>query len=249
MIWESCQGQQHVGPIKGVLYRLVESQEQIATLGYVDTLDEQALLEEMLEEAKPPYRDGSTAYHYLLKSPFRYPPLKWGSRFGRTHEPSIFYGGSSISTTLAESAYYRFLFWFSMDTPAKNKVRSAHTLFSVGYHTALGIRLQNAPFCQHISELTHPANYLPCQLLGSAMRAAGVVAFEYRSARDPNAGYCTGLFSPDALSSYQPDTISQWLCELSAEDVSFKQVGVDTHSVVNINISHFLVEGEFPLPT
>jgi hypothetical protein len=40
-----------------LLYRLVENQEQVATLGYVDTLEEQAVLEELLETSKPDYPD------------------------------------------------------------------------------------------------------------------------------------------------------------------------------------------------
>ena len=43
-LWQQCQGELQIKPIKGELLRLVESQEQIATLGYVDTLEEQALL-------------------------------------------------------------------------------------------------------------------------------------------------------------------------------------------------------------
>lgn len=72
-IWERCQGEQHITSISGTLYRLVESQEHIATLDYVDSLEEQALLEDMLENTKPNYPDNSTSYHYLLKTPFRYP--------------------------------------------------------------------------------------------------------------------------------------------------------------------------------
>jgi hypothetical protein len=53
---------------------MVESQEQIATRGYVDTLAEQSVLEELLEESKPAYPDKTTDLHYLLKTPFRYPP-------------------------------------------------------------------------------------------------------------------------------------------------------------------------------
>jgi len=105
MIWQACRGPRHIGPVGGTLYRLVESQEQIATLSYVDTLEEQAVLESLIDTIKPPYPEGDAGYHYLLKTPFRYPPLPWGSRFGRTHEPDIFYGGCSIGPTLAESAY------------------------------------------------------------------------------------------------------------------------------------------------
>jgi hypothetical protein len=233
--------------IRGTLFRLVESQEQTGTLGYVDTLAEQALLEEMLEAAKPPYPDDWTDYHYLLKTPFRYPPLKWGSRFGHTHEPSLFYAGTHIDTALAESAFYRFVFWFSMDAPPiKNTMRSEHTLFSVGYQTPRGIQLQTAPFNQYAVELTHPQRYTVPQQLGSAMREAGVQAFEYQSARDPKKGICVALFSPSAFSQKRPKDTNQWLCEVSAETVSFKQAGART--IATYALHDFMCDGQMPLP-
>lgn len=113
MIWDACHGTGHIKTLSGSLYRLVESQEQVATMGYADSLEEQAVLEEMIEAVKPPYNEAINDYHYLLKRPFRYPPLHWGSLFGKVNEPSLFYAGSTPLFTLAESAYYRFIFFFN----------------------------------------------------------------------------------------------------------------------------------------
>lgn len=246
MVWAQCQGEQHIGRISGRLYRLVESQEQIATLGYVDTLEEQALLEEMLDAVKPPYPANTANLHYLLKTPFRYPPLKWGSRFGRVHEPGIFYGGGSVETTLAESAYYRFVFWHSMQAkPVKDKIRSEHTMFSVSYQSNKGIRLQNEPFRRFVSVLAHPQNYMQSQLCGSAMREAGVEIFEYQSARDRQHGICIGMFTPAAFRTDRPDEKSQWLCESSGHEVVFKQLG--NAGVNRFVLENFLLEGQFPM--
>lgn len=77
-IWRQCKGERHIRPLQGRLVRLVESQEQVATLQLVDTLEEQALLEELLESGKPPVPADAEPLHYLLKTPFRYPPLRWG---------------------------------------------------------------------------------------------------------------------------------------------------------------------------
>jgi len=247
MIWRACRGQRHIGPLNGVLYRLVESQEQIATLSYVDTLEEQAVLESLIDAVKPPYPEAGQGYHYLLKTPFRYPPLPWGSRFGRTHEPGIFYGGCSIGTTLAESAYYRFVFWHSMDAPPpKGQIHSQHTLFSVGYKTARGVRLHAPPFDAYRAELAHPARYQATQELGTAMRQAGVQAFEYASARDPQGGHCAGLFTLDAMAQKRPRDMSPWLCQAGADAVSFKQAG--GQDVVAYPIASFLHEGRLPVP-
>jgi hypothetical protein len=247
MIWEDCKGAQQIRPVAGTVYRLVESQEQIATLGYVDTLEEQALLEEMLETTKPPYPFTTEDFHYLLKTPFRYPPLKWGSRFGRIHEPGIFYGGSNTQTTLVESAYYRFVFWYSIDaTPIKNSIRTEHTLFCADYQSAQAIQLQSTPFNQFLTTLTHPQDYVPTQQLGTAMRAAGVEVFEYISARDPQQGICVGLFSPSVFIQKRPTEITAWLCEVRANEVAFKQR--DKADVIRYSLDTFLVNGELPLP-
>lgn len=247
MIWETCEGARHLQTISGTAWRLVESQEQIATLGYVDTLEEQAILEELLDSVKPPYPANTESLHYLLKTPFRYPPLRWGSRFGRVHEPGIFYAGCEANTTLAESAYYRFVFWYSIaSAPIKNTITSAHTLFSITYATDSGICLHEAPFNQFQTQLTHPHNYSLTQQLGSDMRSAGVQAFEYHSARDPEKNRCVGLFVPATLAQKKPDDMTQWLCELSVAEVAFKQVG--QKEIIRFALDNFLVDGYLPMP-
>nr|WP_298411073.1 RES family NAD+ phosphorylase [uncultured Halomonas sp.] len=246
-IWQACNGARQIEPLSGTLYRLVESQEQVATLGYVDSLEEQALLEEMLENAKPPNADKTEDVHYLLKTPFRYPPLRWGSRFGRTHEPGIFYGGLSLAATLAESAYYRFVFWYSMDgEPVKDHLRSEHTLFCADYRSDRGIRLQAPPFSTYSAELSHPRDYAQAQRLGTAMREAGVEIFEYCSARDPQHGHCAGLFTPSAFMHKQPNATCQWLCEIRAQEVSFKPLR--QADVMSFALKSFLIDGELPMP-
>jgi hypothetical protein len=246
-IWQQCQGELQIKPIQGVLLRLVESQEQIATLGYVDTLEEQAMLEVLLDNIKPNYPEHCQQLHYLLKTPFRYPPLKWGSRFGQVHEPSIFYGAASLEVTLAEAAYYRLIFWESMTgTFPKAHIQTAHTLFSAPYHTEQGIQLQHAPFTQATESIRHPSVYQHTQELGKAMRKHGVLAFEYPSARSPAAGICIGLFSAKALASNQPSDLSAWWCEVNAHGVSFKAAN---HSQLHhFSRSLFTCNDLLPLP-
>lgn len=247
-LWQHCAGAQQIRPLNGRLYRLVESQEQVATLGYVDTLAEQALLEDLLEQVKPRYSESDVGeLHYLLKSPFRYPPLQWGSRFGRVHEPSLLYGGVSVEVTLAESAYYRFIFWYSMQGPApKASLRTEHSLFAVGYRCERGVQLQQPPFSEHRALLCHPCDYQTTQALGSAMREAGVEAFEYTSARHPQGGSCVALFTPAALAQNKPSMLAPWLCELSQERVSFKAVGQS--QLYHFSLSQFEHQGQLPWP-
>ena len=247
MLWQACEGEKHITALSGKLFRLVENQEQVATLNYVDTLDEQALLEEMLEETKPSYPVAAEKLHYLLKTPFRYPPLLWGSRFGAVHEPSIFYGGCSLQVTLAESAYYRFVFWDSINAaPIKKQLRSEHSLFKVNYKTPQGVALQSPPFNDYQTSISTKHGYSGTQQLGASMRTAGVEAFTYLSARDKQQGLCVGLFSPVALTQKKPSDISAWFCELTAQEAHFKQR--DNSTVFSFKKLDFWVDGAVPLP-
>lgn len=84
-IWAAVGAQAQPRPLTGEILRLVESQEQVATNQLVSTLAEQDLLESMLEASKPPLPQGTARLDYLLATPFRYPPLPHGSRFGGRH--------------------------------------------------------------------------------------------------------------------------------------------------------------------
>jgi hypothetical protein len=232
--------------LAGKLKRLVESQEQVATNQLVRSLAHQAVLEEMLEGTKPPLRHGTEDLHYLLATPFRYPPLQYGSRFGKKSEPSLFYGSLETRTVLAEAAYYRFIFWHGMVKPPPGKLNTQHTLFGVAYQTGRGVRLQAAPFADHNRELTHPADYGPAQALGATMREAGIEAFEYLSARDPQHGINVALFSPLALAGHRPEFQDAWLCESTAEHVRFHAAhGSDGYE---FPLEMFQVNGELPAP-
>lgn len=247
MIWKNCHGVDHIRPITGELFRLVESQEQVATLGYVDTLSEQAVLEELLDNVKPPVPDNCTHLDYLLFTPFRYPPLTWGSRFGKTYEPSLFYGGCSIAATLAEAAYYRLLHLTSMlGTPPKSSLRSAHSIFSVHYATGRGVLLQYFPFDNYQAQLAHRSSYSAAQGLGADMRKANIEAFEYTSARALNKQNCVALFTPAAFIENKPVSLEHWLCETTPEGVAFKKTGAKLPHY--FQVKQFMVDGNLPLP-
>jgi hypothetical protein len=61
----------------------------------VHNLEQLARLEAMVETSQS-----------LLTTPFRYPPLRHGSRFGSRQYRGIFYGSRSRSGCLVEGAYY-----------------------------------------------------------------------------------------------------------------------------------------------
>jgi hypothetical protein len=87
---------------------MVEAQHISSSRDLVESREEHDLLEELLENSKPQIVNN---IHYLIFTPFRYPPLKYGSRFGSNHEPSLWYGSINLHTALAEVAFYRLKFF------------------------------------------------------------------------------------------------------------------------------------------
>lgn len=245
-IWSVCAATAHPTALDGTVQRLVESQEQVATNSLVRTLAEQALLERLIEGTKPLPPPAAEGLHYLLLTPFRYPPLRYGSRFGRRTEPSLFYGARGVETVLAESAYYRFVFWSGMETPPDAPLRTRHTVFRTEIQTERGLRLQEPPFSGFATQLQDRASYDATQALGTAMREAGIEAFEYRSARDADGGINVALFTAAALASRRPHHQIEWLCETRLDLVRF--YSHEAGELRQFPLQQFLVDGALPTP-
>lgn len=249
--------------LAGHLYRVVESQEQIATKALVDTLEEQALLENLLESSKPPRPPDTDHLHYLLATPFRYPPLMWGSRFGRTHERGMLYGSLTLETVLAELAYYRLVFWQGMAVPPPGPVNAQHLVFQASYATGLGVDLTKSNWADHHPALAHPGYYQTTQALGSQLREQSIEAIEFLSARALQTGqislpYDTGnqpagvnvaLFTPVALTSQQPEQQRRLLSQIHADrvEISLSQPQGGSE-LFRFSTESFLVGGRLPLP-
>src|SRR5215208_6155464 len=103
-IWTQCAGDSELRPLRLTPWRAVEAQHQVSTRKLVDSVEEQHLLEDLIDRAKPPDRTAGRV-HYLLATPFRYPPLRHGSRFGTRFERGLWYGAESPRTMFAEVAY------------------------------------------------------------------------------------------------------------------------------------------------
>ena len=244
--WAAILAETPADRLAGTLLRLVESQEQVATNQLVGSLERQAILEALLDATKPALRRGTERLHYLLATPFRYPPLKHGSRFGSRSEPSLFYGSLETQTVLCEAAYYRFVFWHGMGTPPAGKLDTQHTLFGAAYRTGHGLRLQDPPFAAHRAALASPSDYRASQALGTAMRGAGVEAFEFVSARDPAGGLNVALFTPRAFARKEPVSQEAWLCELTGARVRFR--AAHGREIQDYPLELFQVAGRLPWP-
>lgn len=244
-IWEKTQAGKHIKIISNDFLRIVESQQQIATTRIVDSLEEQVVLESLLEQTKPSINKNTEQLHYLLSTPFRYPPLKHGSRFGTRFEPSLFYASLNVKTLLIECSYYRFLFWSGMsEPPASKKFITEHTVFAGRYYSGKGLQLHSHPFTDYTNQLCHPSSYSATQAFGAQMREANIEVFEYSSARDPAKGINIALFNANALIVNEPLYQSQWICSTTANNVRF--VSREDRKVYGFNINEFKVDGVLP---
>ncbi|SDK24262.1 RES family NAD+ phosphorylase [Microbulbifer yueqingensis] len=245
--------------IMGRLFRIVESQEDVATRSLVDSVQKQEALENLLERSKPRRLPGSEHLHYLLATPFRYPPLPWGSRFGSVAENGIFYGSKTITTVLAESAYYRLVFLRDMVQSPADPITSYHTIFSARYCLDPGVRLQEPAWEAYWDRLSDPARYQPCQQMAKSLRGAGVAGIETPSARARQAatgpfpptddeGINVALFSPGALFRRTPAHEAEVIAETGPEGVAFLLKLGDRSETRSFPVAPFLVEGEIPRP-
>lgn len=199
-------------PWAGDAWRVVEAQHAAATMALVDSADEQALLEDLLERAKPPLPLAARALHYLLATPFRYPPLPRGSRFRATGEHGVFYGADKLPTACAELGYWRWR--FLQDAPALQRIEPvAHTAFRAAIKVASALDLRRPPLARDRKRWTDPDSYAATQELARRARSAEIAVIRYTSVRDPGHGGCTALLTPKGFASKSPKGAPQtwWL--------------------------------------
>jgi hypothetical protein len=200
---------------------MVEAQHQISTLKLVDTLEEQALLEELIEQTKPPSPPECRFIDYLLATPFRYgAPYPHGSRFRRPGmTPGVYYASEAVQTAVAEMAFHRLLFFAeSPKTPWPHDA-GEFTAFAALYATRQGIDLTVAPLVDGRAAWTHPTDYAPCQDLAEAARTAGIAVIRYESARDPEKGANIALLAASAFAAPKPTERQTWRIRLGPAGV------------------------------
>jgi hypothetical protein len=199
----------------------VEAQHVVSTMPLVDSLDEQAVLESILDAGKPVVPAEARHLHYLLFTPFRYPPSPWGSRFRAPHDPGVFYGANERRTACAELGYWRWR--FLQDSPALPHIDArAQTLFEVSVRTE-GIALDAPPFNQDAAVWSAPAGYEPCQAFARVAREAGVGLIRYTSVRDPQHGPCGAVLTPRAFDLSQPLATTTWMLTVRQDRVIWQR--------------------------
>jgi hypothetical protein len=245
-IWTRCAGDSELRSLHLLPWRVVEAQHLVSTRKLVDSAEEQELLEEMIDRAKPPDLTAGRL-HYLLFTPFRYPPLPHGSRFGGRHERGIWYGSLDRRSAFAEVAYYRLLFLEGTHA-SLGTVTTPLTAFTARVHTQRGVDLVAPPFDSYRRAIASPTSYASSQALGSAMRSAGVEAFRYPSARDAEGGINIAAFVPSVFGNTKPRSLETWHCSASRDSVEITQGDYFKRDRFAFPRAQFLVKGVLPAP-
>ena len=218
-IWMQCAGSSERRALRVTAWRVVEAQHQLSTRKLVHSAAEQELLEEMIEGVKP-RNVASEKLHFLLFTPFRYPPLRHGSRFGTRNARGIWYGSELQQTAFAEVAYYRLL--FLAGTHAEfDALSTTLTSFTTLLQSSLGIDLASAPFDAYHDRISSPISYAESQALGAAMREDGIELFRYPSARDTQGACNVGAFSHLVFRRAKPRSFETWHCTATRNIVEF----------------------------
>lgn len=194
----------------GKAWRLVEAQHRVSTLRLTDSLAEQALLEAVLEETKPPMPAECAGLDYLLYTPFRYRPYPQGSRFRRAGlTPGVWYGSERVETALAEMVFYRFLFYAESPATPFPEQAAEYTGFSARID-ALALDLTVPRLDRDHAAWTDRTDYAACQALADQARATAVGVIRYLSVRDAGAGANLAILTCTSFARPAPMDRQTW---------------------------------------
>jgi hypothetical protein len=201
-------------------WRAVEAQHIAATMLLADSVEEQAILETVLESSKPPIPIEAAGLHWLLFTPFRYPPLPSGSRFRAPYDPGVFYAADERRTACAELGYWRWR--FLMDSELDSIEPRQQTLFQTDIQGSC-IDLRVAPYLVERDQWIRDTDYAPCQAIAREARSHNVQMVRYESVRDPLAGACLAVLSPTAFAKPEPITSQTWNLHVTRTKVIWRQ--------------------------
>lgn len=207
---------------RGSVWRMVEAQHIASTMKIVDSQAEQDLLETLLEGSKPARPATAEALDYLLATPFRYGPLRGGSRFRSLTDPGVFYGAESVRTASAELGYWRWK--FLKDAVDLEKLEPvAHTAFRADVST-LAVDLRQPPFSADAAAWLHPTDYSATQAFARVAREANLGGIVYQSVRDPHPAWCMALLTPQAFAKPKPHpTMQTWWLAVHQDQVIWRR--------------------------
>ena len=201
-------------------FRMVETQHIAATMRLVDSLPEQELLEQMLEESKPQLPPEAVGVHYLLAAPFRYVPHT-GSRFRGVNSLGIWYGADDSYCACAEIAYWRQRFLLDSVGLMKQQLSTEHSMYKA-HVSGQAIDLLSFPWANADAHWKHHSDYTETQKLGRLVKDSGAAAWiRYGSVRAEGHS-CAAVFDPRSLNmEATAGEFENWHCNTTCDRVTF----------------------------
>lgn len=217
----------------GRCWRVVEAQHRVSTMKLTDSIADQELLEQLLDRTKPPVPPECRHLHFLLYTPFRYAPYPRGSRFRRAGPTAgVFYASEGPETAIAETCFYRLLFFHESPDTKWPRDAGEYTAFACEYAAGRAVDLTLPPFDAHKPVWMDPVDYEPCQQFSDLAQADHIDAILYASVRDPLHRKNVALMTCRAFVAAEPVARQTWrilvgsngaraICELPKQALDF----------------------------
>ena len=198
-------------PLSGSFWRVVEAQHYISTMKLTDSLEEQAILEQLIEETKPPVPPDCAGLDFLLMTPFRYSRQNpWGSRFRRPNaDAGVFYAAEHSETAIAETVFHRLRFFADSPEIPWPKNAAEYTGFCVEVRSDRAVDLAALP-PRELKEVLDPLDYSAGRALSEKAREGGIELIRYPSVRDPDHRANLAVLTPAAFAKPEPTGRQTW---------------------------------------
>lgn len=197
-------------PYNGAVWRLVEAQHRISTNRLAASMEDQALLESLVEDVKPTLPVAARGLHYLLSTPFRYGHSR-ASRFRRAGErPGIYYGAEHVETAVAETAYWRLMFFSRSPGFLPPTTVVEHSALTVPVVVQRSLDLTDAPFDKQETRWTHRDDYSACQDFAARARTIDAQLIRYASVRAPDHRANIALLDLKGFAAPTPTIVQTW---------------------------------------
>ncbi len=216
-IWTAPSAAHEARPLSGTCWRLVKPTATPAALKLVDDLGDYATLRDVLGNQDLLPAECRHLDHELAAPFRRRPPYKTASRFRRAASTQgVFYASESVSTAIAEVAFYFALGFVDAPEMGWPLAPTAFTAFAAAIATDHAVDLTAPPFAADAAAWTHPTDYAACQSFADTCRDAHIAAIRYRSVRDPDAGANLALLSCAAFTQPAPLDRQTWRIRINA---------------------------------
>lgn len=197
-------------PYRGNVWRVIEGQYRPSTARIVDTNEEQRVLEEILEDTKPPVPEPCRHLDWQFRSPFRYGSYPGPSRFRRAgRTPGVYYASEHSITALIETTWGRIQTLRASPATPWPRAAIEHTAICADIDVRTSIDLTIEPLASK-GNWTDPVDYTDCLDLADTARGNDIEAIRYQSVRDPQGRANVAVLTCGAFAQPAPVRQETW---------------------------------------